>query len=348
MHHALQLLFIVLVSLVTSGNSSAVVRNDWVFIGDTDVACDNSWPGSGCYGGVDYEYGISRTEVSNAQYTEFLNAVGAEDPHNLYSPSMGSGYGGISRTGTAGNYRYDTIPGRENKAVNYVTFYDAIRFANWQHNGQPTGAPSDTTTESGSYTIERAGPFDISATRRSGATIVLTTEDEWYKAAYYNNLGERWEQHPGGCGNCSSLDVTDVGSFPGIESIYGTLDQGGNVAEFMEGVIAGQPHYRPLRGGSFGYEMHGGYTGGIRSSYRRFMIYESASMGFRLALIPEPSTGALVLTGIVCLAHRRRPQSGGRPPLRRWVFAGDPMGTAPPPAFAVSLRSSGTSGLRPR
>jgi hypothetical protein len=37
--------------------------------------------------------------------------------------------------------------------VNYVSFYDALRFANWLHNGQPTGAQGNATTEGGAYTI---------------------------------------------------------------------------------------------------------------------------------------------------------------------------------------------------
>ena len=37
--------------------------------------------------------------------------------------------------------------------MNYVSFYDALRFANWLHNGQPSGPQDSTTTEDGAYTF---------------------------------------------------------------------------------------------------------------------------------------------------------------------------------------------------
>jgi hypothetical protein len=73
---------------------------------------------------------------------------------------------GINRTGVDGSYSYTvagpTLPnattglnqnpeGSENKPVNYVNYLDAIRFANWMHNGKGTGS-----TESGAYLITTA------------------------------------------------------------------------------------------------------------------------------------------------------------------------------------------------
>ena len=82
------------------------------------------------------EYRISTTEVTNAQYAEFLNAKAATDPNALYNTSMGSGFGGITRSGSSGSYSYSAIAGRENMPVNFVSFYDSLRFANWLGNGQ--------------------------------------------------------------------------------------------------------------------------------------------------------------------------------------------------------------------
>ena len=50
------------------------------------------------------EYRIGRYEVTSTQYTEFLNAVADADPNGLYNTSMGSGYGGITRSGSSGSY----------------------------------------------------------------------------------------------------------------------------------------------------------------------------------------------------------------------------------------------------
>ena len=96
---------------------------------------------------------ISKTEVTNSQHTEFLNAVAATDTNALYNTGMASGRGGITRSGSPGSFTYSAIAGREDMPVNWVTFYDALRFANWLHNGQPTGGQDNTTTENGAYTI---------------------------------------------------------------------------------------------------------------------------------------------------------------------------------------------------
>ncbi len=61
----------------------------------------------------------------------------------------------------------------------FVDFYDSLRFANWLHNGQPTGAQDNSTTEDGAYTITAEGIAANSITRNARATIFLTSEDEW-------------------------------------------------------------------------------------------------------------------------------------------------------------------------
>jgi len=76
------------------------VTIDWVTVGDPGNACDVQPPypprPGGCFGSVDYVYLISKYEVTNAQYAEFLNAVADTDTNGLYSESMGTGFGGES------------------------------------------------------------------------------------------------------------------------------------------------------------------------------------------------------------------------------------------------------------
>ncbi len=59
------------------------------------------------FGRVDYEYNISKYEVTIAQYAAFLNAVAASDPHGLYNSSMTTdqSIAGIARIGSPGSYR---------------------------------------------------------------------------------------------------------------------------------------------------------------------------------------------------------------------------------------------------
>ncbi|MFY7808318.1 MAG: SUMF1/EgtB/PvdO family nonheme iron enzyme, partial [Fimbriimonadaceae bacterium] len=137
------------------------------------------------YGSVAYTYNIGTTEVTNAQYAAFLNAVATTDTNALYNNSMAGPFGGITRSGSPGSYTYATVSGRANNPVNFVSFWDACRFANWLHNGQPTGAQNNATTETGAYTLTLSGTNANTITRNAGWLWAVTSENEWYKAAYH-------------------------------------------------------------------------------------------------------------------------------------------------------------------
>ena len=136
------------------------------------------------YGGVSYAYRIGTTEVTNAQYAAFLNEKAKSDPLALYSTNMGSdARGGITRSGVSGSYTYAPKTNMGDKPVNYVSWYDSIRFANWLNNGQGAG-----DTETGAYTLLGGTPTPsngLSITRNAGATWFLPSENEWYKSAYH-------------------------------------------------------------------------------------------------------------------------------------------------------------------
>src|SRR5436853_1710357 len=113
------------------------VTMSWSPVGNPGNAND---PATGnLYGGVGYNYNIGTYEVTVGQYTAFLNAVAATDTYSLYNPSMASDVhiAGISQSCTP-NCTYNVI-GSPNHPVTYVSWGDAARFANWVHNGQPTG-----------------------------------------------------------------------------------------------------------------------------------------------------------------------------------------------------------------
>ena len=121
--------------------------------GNTGEWSGQSYGGDGpdrICGAVDYAYNIGKYEVTAGQYTEFLNAVATTaDTYGLYNTLMWSDTYGckIQRSGSPGSYSYlvdangDGIEDadRVNRPVNYVSWGDAARFANWLHNGQPTG-----------------------------------------------------------------------------------------------------------------------------------------------------------------------------------------------------------------
>ena len=130
----------------------------FVFVGDEgnpadfDPMAEQPDPG---YGSVGYAYRIGKYEVTTAQYTEFLNAVAKTDTFGLYHPDMWNDPYGckIERTGVNGAYVYEVSPDRAERPVNFVNFWDSLRFANWLHNGQPMGTQNINTTERGAYTL---------------------------------------------------------------------------------------------------------------------------------------------------------------------------------------------------
>jgi formylglycine-generating enzyme required for sulfatase activity len=291
---------------------AAAVTIDWVVVGGTRNTADTTG-----YGSVAYSYQVSKYEVTNAHYTEFLNAKAPTDPLGLYNTEMRSGLGGITRSGSSGSYTYSAIAGREDRPVNFVSFYDSLRFSNWLNNGQGSG-----DTETGAYTLlgGMARPSNgLTVMRNAGATIV-TSEDEWYKAAYYDVVSTSYFDYPAGSdtqttcttpgatsntANCAGAvgDLTDVGSYTGSASPNGTFDQGGNDWEWNETILGVGGSFRGLRGGSYlGNPSLPGASIRSRSEPSR----ESIGVGFRVASIPEPATGPLVMAGMLGLAGCRR------------------------------------------
>ena len=126
---------------------------------DTFVDPDDELVASFGDGAVAYEYNIGKFEVTAGQYTELLNAVAAADPYGLYNPAMQTPMYDIethiSRSGSDGSYTYSVPAQWANRPVNFVSWADAARFANWMHNGQPTGVQDITTTEDGIVLSQR-------------------------------------------------------------------------------------------------------------------------------------------------------------------------------------------------
>jgi probable HAF family extracellular repeat protein len=179
----------VVASIVVISAESRAVTIETVSVGNTGNPADVH--PSASFGSVAYPYHIGTYEVTNAQYVEFLNAVDpiAINALALYNPGMSDiDEGGILRNIFAPNgSKYDVRPGRDNNPVIFVTWYDAVRFANWLHNGQ-----GNSDTENGAYTLLGGTPTPSNAnsiSRNPGAKWFLPSENEWYKAAYHKNDG---------------------------------------------------------------------------------------------------------------------------------------------------------------
>jgi formylglycine-generating enzyme required for sulfatase activity len=227
--------------------------------------------------------------------------------------------------------------------VNYVSYWDSCRFANWLQNGQPTGPQNASTTEDGAITLNgytgNPGPYGLNAYTGDGGETILRnadarwavpSEDEWYKAAYYKggstNAGY-WD-YPTSSDMAPGQDMADVlgnnanyytapyaapidsgkyttivGEFQNSDSPYGTFDQGGNVAEWNEAIITDE--YSSYRGLRGGSFGDGDALHGA-NRYCNYPSYESDGIGFRVVEVPEPRSALMVLVGVFWLASIRR------------------------------------------
>lgn len=307
----------------------------WLTVGDANNPADSTG-----FGAVGYEYRISQSEVTNAQYIDFLTAKATlGDPYALYSSSMGSDpRGGIQRTGSgtpSNPYAYTLRANMGEKPVNFVSYYDTLRFANWLHNGGGLG-----DTETGAYTLLGGTPTPTNGTtvtRNANAQVFLPNENEWYKAAYYDPrtvgaggpAGNYWEyatqsnSQPGVAGATATGDVSNPGpnianylfgadwnsqdgnlttvGTAGNQSYYGTFDMTGNVWELNE-----QPFFsganRGSRGGSWSNQPFSMTASGLGRS-NQIAELQDDNLGFRVAAaVPEPSSLALLVLGFIGLA----------------------------------------------
>ena len=182
----------ILALLCVGATASANIALDFVPVGDPGNPNDTitSLDGSGLhFGGVNYTYFIGTYEVTLNQYTTFLNAVATTDTYSLYNTNMATDptIAGIARSGSSGSYSYSVL-GDGLRPVTAVSWFDAARFTNWLHNGQPVGLQTAATTEAGAYVLGGATSGVIAA-RTVGAQYWIPSENEWYKAAYYQPAG---------------------------------------------------------------------------------------------------------------------------------------------------------------
>lgn len=332
---------VLVASLLLSNPAHGEALFDWATVGNPGNASDPS-NDDGQFGAVAKAFRISKHEVTNNQYAEFLNAVDAigVNPNGVYNPSMGDAdpafRGGIDFDATASSgAKYSSKSEFGGKPVNYVSYFDAMRFVNWLENGMPTDGSG---TESGVYAIGSG----LDELRSPTATYFIPNEDEWYKAAYHHpadqggdadgywlfgtasnsiptiakadaqgntsNPGANVANYNRGADwNGQNGHVTTVGSAgPGSASYYGTFDQSGNVLEWNQSVIDSSS--RGLRGGSwfFGSNNLGASARGYNDP-----SLEDQLVGFRVAsVVPEPNAALLgAAVYLVLLLGRPRYES---------------------------------------
>ncbi|MEQ8844598.1 MAG: SUMF1/EgtB/PvdO family nonheme iron enzyme [Phycisphaerales bacterium] len=288
----------------------------------------------GTYGDVAYEYRITRTEVTNTQYLEFLN-VYTKLPGRTSRPGI---FGrGILAVGfdPSGNPILVLQPGAAQAPADPSWEY-AARYTNWLHNGKgtrledfETGVYDTSTFREDPVTGERMDQLE----RSPGSRFFLPSFDEWIKAAHYdpnkNGPGVPPEEragywyHPGGSDDylVSGPPGTPgaetgagerppdflyfpVGQYPGTSGPWGLLDTSGGAQEWTETVIDPSipGRLRVQAGSSTGSS---GYMFDDRID-TAFLGRDEPS-GFRVAsVVPAPGTAVLLSAGLGSVCFRRR------------------------------------------
>ena len=280
----------------TSGNEFTI---DFANIGNTGNAADTTG-----YGAVPYEYRASIHEISQDDITK----------------ATASGMSNVTAGAWTGSQ----------PAAN-IDWYEAAAFVNFLNTNSAKTAAYDLAFSNGSWSMAlwsseqawTAGGTNLY--RNKDAFYFLPSENEWYKAAYYNAAGTNYFLYPTGSDtaptavasgtNAGSAVYDGAASVPAIVasagglSPYGTMGQGGNVSEWNESAYGGTnsspSEGRAIRGGYWNTSEYG-----LRSSSRLdgYPANEYAGVGFRVASVPEPSTYVLVLlgAGAVYLWKRRK------------------------------------------
>jgi hypothetical protein len=119
------------------------------------------------YGEVSSSYFISKYPVTNSEYVEFLNSQ-ATYQQSLWSSNM-------DINNSAGVY--SSFAGMGNVPVTNITWERAAKYCNWLHSGKANSFVLNDNTASYTGVYLDKNPL---------ATYYIPTENEWYKAAYYD------------------------------------------------------------------------------------------------------------------------------------------------------------------
>ena len=239
------------------------IKIDAMTIGFPDNDFDRNHYGLGKYGRVSHIFDLAIQKVSIQQYARFLNAIAKEDVYELYHPAMASI--GLSKRVKDGKSFYYYALSSGGKPIRFVNFYSALRFCNWLHNGQPLGQQTKKTTEDGAY-----GIFGIQVMKRENAQYFLPTEDQWYKAAYYDP-DDGYQLY------LNEKNPYPVGKDKDGVSPFGIEGMNDGVWEWNESLIGGL--FRGLRSGSW-------FQGNNRQAAGRMFSNPEAcleNIGFRVA-----------------------------------------------------------------
>ena len=288
--------------LETFGTGANEFTMEFVTIGNPGNAADTTGTPNPA-GSVAYTYNLGKYEVSREQIDK-ANAAG----------SLGITLQNMSSYGGNGSLRPATG----------ISWIEAAKYVNWLNTS--TGGTAAYKFSGSTFQLWSSTDAGYNANnlfRNSLAKYWLPSSNEWYKGAYGSPNGT-WYNYPTGSDiaptmvasgttantavygygiNTGPADITNAGGL----SAYGTMAQGGNAFELIEtaydGINDTAGEFRELRSGRWNSVSYFLDASGRTSSDPRVMDYAT---GFRVASVPEPSTGLLVLLGLSGLLLKRR------------------------------------------
>ena len=279
-------------------------------------------------GSVGYAYRMAKTEITTADWLEFVNifAPQSKDPAVFGR----AGFWGAERDGAAGPGRYrlnPRYPDAGRLPVWGLNWESAAHYCNWLHNGKRTTWDAITSGAYDESAFFGSPNWNPAAVRTPGARFWIPSLDEWVKAVHFDpNAVDpkfpgqgRWWMYPNGTdtplipgapgvGQTSagwsqviSAILTPVGAYTDVLTPWGLLDASGGATELNEEYLA--PFYRGNDGAQAGDPLY---------LLRLDTVWESSASpsgygGLRLASsVPGPSTITMsVLVGFIHLRRRR-------------------------------------------
>ena len=290
----------------TFGSGDNLFDIEFVPIGDAGNLPDTTGDPNPA-GAVAYEYRIGKYEISESMI-DHANALAAEAGDPL----------GITHDGRG-----------PNKPATRVSWFEAAQFVNWLNTSKGK-TPAYKFDDQGDFQLWEPtddGYDPDNRFRNTEAQYFLPSADEWYKAAFYDPVGDQYFDFPNGS-DTAPLPVasgTDANTaiyeqsgpadsiLAGGASSFGTVAQAGNIWEWEETEVdlANDDPLanRGFRG--FAWFSVSNEPSGLSSSFRHDIQLSSASvgdLGFRVASIsiPEPATVWLAAVGCSALLLRLR------------------------------------------
>jgi hypothetical protein len=159
-------------------------------------------------GGVGYEFGVAKLEVTVGQWVKFLNTAdpSGNNRHRLYSQTESGAewprFGQVNffAGASAGRHYVPAAKAWVNKPYGFANFLRSARFVNSLYNGKLISKQSGSEGAF-AYTIYKvrlsrnteSGMYDMrnrKATRSHKTGFVVPSQNEWIKSAYYDPKGE--------------------------------------------------------------------------------------------------------------------------------------------------------------